>query len=87
MAYANMDYEMMLSGQPGSMELDDQSSEVAEMPAEESLVEEPLPVEETAVEESVQVDEPLPVEETAVEESVQVDEPEPTGEPKDDETP
>jgi len=86
MAYANMDYEMMLSGQPGSMELDDQSSEVAEMPAEELLVEEPLPVEETAVEESVQVDEPLPVEETAVEESVQVDEPEPTGEPKDDET-
>jgi small subunit ribosomal protein S1 len=74
MAYANMDYEMMLSGQPASMLPDDQSSEVTEMPTEEPLVEEPL------------VEETLQVEETAVEESVHIDEPEPTSEPKDDET-
>ena len=63
MAYANMDYEMMLSGQPASMELDDQSSEVTEMPAEEPVIEEPLLVEEPAVEESVHVDEPEPTSE------------------------
>ncbi len=62
MAYANMDYEMMLSGQPASMELDDQSSEVTEMPAEEPVIEEPRR-EEPAVEESVHVDEPEPTSE------------------------
>jgi predicted RNA-binding protein with RPS1 domain/predicted flap endonuclease-1-like 5' DNA nuclease len=64
MAYANMDYEMMLSGQPGVSMAHDESEQEEEEPVEESPVEVPAqvvaeePVEELPVEERAAVVEP-----------------------------
>jgi small subunit ribosomal protein S1 len=43
MAYANMDYEMMLSGQPGAVQAKEVPDELAEESAEAVAVEEPSP--------------------------------------------
>jgi small subunit ribosomal protein S1 len=82
MAYANMDYEMMLSGQPGAIQVEDEPEEVTEATAEEIAPEEPVSLAEEAV-----TDEPASLAEEAVsdepaslaEEAV-LDEPAPTTE-------
>jgi small subunit ribosomal protein S1 len=87
MAYANMDYEMMLSGQPGAAEVEDESdvSEVLEVPEVPEVPETfEAPAEEPVVE--APVVEATAIEALAVEAPVQSTEPEATSESKDEET-
>ena len=60
MAYANMDYEMMLSGQPDATLVDKESSEVIEASTEEAIPEEPPSLaEEESISELKAEEEPL----------------------------
>ncbi len=73
MAYANMDYEMMLSGQPAAVQVEDEPDEVAEAATEEiapeepaSLAEEVVSEESASLAEEVVSDEPASLAEEAV---------------------
>ena len=60
MAYANMDYEMMLSGQPDAALVDEESSVVTEAFTEEAIAEEPPSLaEEESISESKAEEEPI----------------------------
>jgi predicted RNA-binding protein with RPS1 domain/predicted flap endonuclease-1-like 5' DNA nuclease len=65
MAYANMDYEMMLSDQPGVTLVHEESTEVEEKPAEELPIEEPAQAVAEEPAEELPVEKPAPAVEPA----------------------